>query len=283
MIKTRPLSFYWFNMRLGQATDYTRYFEYPRALELLEIEPGRPLSLLDVGSGRLGQFPLFLASRFPFLSVCSSDPRDDFSEQRRHITRLGLDQALQTGRLRLEQMDILSPVFGESSFDRITCISTIEHIPEAGDSEAIRQMARLLKPSGRLVLSVPFNFFRSGDLYRPERAYAIGGEPNLPNRGRQFFERVYDASSFQERLLVPSGLRLERAIYFGEPGFSFGRFIHRGYRKHDAFPNLLLKMRAIQVLIPWISGVFLKEISEQDYDAEDWSGVGMLVSLKKNP
>ena len=92
---------------------------------------------------------------------------------------------------------------------------------------------------------------------------------------------MYDPTAFQQRLLEPSGLSLERTIYFGEPGFSFGRFIHRGYTKRDLIPRLLLKMRAIQILIPWISGAFLKEISEQDYDAEDWSGVGMLVSLRK--
>jgi len=284
VIQPSPLSFFFFNLRQGQATDYARYFEYPKAVEMMEIEEGESLSLLDVGSGRQGQFPLYLAAKFPQLSVCSSDPREDFTEQRQRVEALGLRASVEAGRLRFEQMDILSPVFPEAHFDRISCISTIEHIPGDGDTAAIRNMARLLKPGGLLVVSVPFNWYHSGEIYREEPMYSVphSGRQSAPGDRRCFFERVYDDPSLRQRLVEPSGLSLEKMIYFGEPGFSFGRFIHRGYWNEDFFPRCLLKLRLIQLFIPLISPVFLKVIEANEFDAEDWSGVGLIMSLRKN-
>ncbi len=285
LIQARPFAFYVWNLRLKHGTDYTRYFEYPKAVEMMSVEVGDRLSLLDVGSGRLGQFPLFLASSFPQLSICASDPRDDFREQLEYVEKLGLQSALASGRLRLESMDILAPIFPDQTFDRITCISTLEHIPGEGDTTAIRNMARLLKPGGLLVLSVPFNRYHNGEIYRAERMYAVGGGDGgqAASNGRYFFERIYDEPSLRCRLLEPSGLQIERTVYFGEPGYSFGRFIHAGYYQGRTLPKLLLKSRVVQILMPWLSPMFLKEITPEQFDAEDWSGVGVLIALRNPP
>jgi SAM-dependent methyltransferase len=282
MVRVRPLSFYLFNLRLGQGTDYTRYFEYPKALQMLDIEREQRLSLLDVGSGRRGQFPLFLASKFPNLSVCCSDPRNDFKDQMQSVKKLGLNAALDSGQLRLESMDILSPTFPDESFDRITCISTVEHIPEDGDTVALRNMARLLRPGGLLVLSVPFNWYRNGENYSVGPTYPVPGSPGGDAiLGRHFFERIYDPKSLQARLVAPSGLHPEKVVYFGEPGFSFGRFIHEGYRGKRLIPRVLFRLRLAHLSVPLTAPLFLKEIEPTSYDAEDWSGVGVLVSLRK--
>ncbi len=50
--------------------------------------------------------------------------------------------------------DITKPKITKQ-FDLITCISVLEHIPN--HEEAIRQMFRLLKPGGYLVLTFPYN------------------------------------------------------------------------------------------------------------------------------
>jgi 2-polyprenyl-3-methyl-5-hydroxy-6-metoxy-1,4-benzoquinol methylase len=283
MLRASRLSFYVFNLRLGQGTDYTRYFEYPKALEMLAIGDVERLSVLDVGSGRRGQFPLFLAAKFPQLSVCSSDPREDFGEQKESVKKLGLQAALNSGRLRLEAMDIQSPIFPDETFDRVSCISTVEHIPEEGDSTAMRNMGRLLKPMGLLVLSVPFNSYRNGEIYRRERAYPVPQRQgsNAVSLRRHFFERVYDEESLNRRIIGPSGLELEQIVYFGEPGFSFGRFMHHGFRKKGVLATLLFASRLVHLSIPLTSSLFLRQIEAQAFDAEDWSGVGVLLSLRK--
>lgn len=43
--------------------------------------------------------------------------------------------------------------FADDSFDKILCSEVIEHIPDA--PKALREMCRILKPTGRLVLSTP--------------------------------------------------------------------------------------------------------------------------------
>jgi len=274
------LEFYWFNLKLGLGTDYTRYLEYPKVLEFLEIPSQTSQTLLDVGSGRRGQFPLFLAHKFRQLTVYSTDPREDFMEQMRLVKKLGLEEDVQSKRLRLQQVDVLAPAFDGERFDRISCISTIEHIPGNQDTKAIQNMAKLLKPNGLLVLSIPFNTYRYADVYQRSRAYAVPGKAE--NGNRHFFERIYDPQTLQERLISPSGLTLEKQYYFGEPGFSLGRWMHRGAKGKDLVARIVFKSYLLHLLIPFLSPLFLKEIAPDSYDTEDWSGVGTILRLRKS-
>jgi SAM-dependent methyltransferase len=45
--------------------------------------------------------------------------------------------------------------FPDGDFDCVTCIEVLEHIPEALRAVAIREMRRVLRPDGRLVLRTP--------------------------------------------------------------------------------------------------------------------------------
>jgi SAM-dependent methyltransferase len=57
-------------------------------------------------------------------------------------------------RLRVEDATRLS--FADAAFDVVGSFSTIEHIPGAGERRAaLREMARVLKPGGHLVVTVP--------------------------------------------------------------------------------------------------------------------------------
>src|SRR3981081_133204 len=91
------------------------------------------------------------------------------------IRRLGLPSlrgvdlvALQGAGFEMVQADVMALPYADASFDLILCISTLEHIGldvsgyggkaqnEAGDVLAIREMARILAPTGRLLITVPF-------------------------------------------------------------------------------------------------------------------------------
>jgi SAM-dependent methyltransferase len=45
--------------------------------------------------------------------------------------------------------------FKEQSFDVILCSEVLEHLPEGVDEKALAEMARLLRPGGRLLITVP--------------------------------------------------------------------------------------------------------------------------------
>jgi SAM-dependent methyltransferase len=46
--------------------------------------------------------------------------------------------------------------FGAADFDTVICIQTLEHTPKP--QELVRELARVLRPSGRLFLMAPFSF-----------------------------------------------------------------------------------------------------------------------------
>ncbi len=72
--------------------------------------------------------------------------------------------------LTITKGDVRSMPFDDSFFDLVFCISTIEHIGEdntvygvsvrdqgvGGDVEALREICRVLRPRGRVIVTVPF-------------------------------------------------------------------------------------------------------------------------------
>jgi SAM-dependent methyltransferase len=56
-----------------------------------------------------------------------------------------------TPRVRIEHVDLQDIPFPDNTFDYITCISTVEHVPNP--ARAMTEMVRCLKPGGRLLLT----------------------------------------------------------------------------------------------------------------------------------
>ena len=103
----------------------------------------------------------------------------------------------------------------DSFFDKILCISTIEHIWD--DTKAIQEMARTLKPHGILAITCPFSICYSQNPYKPglDSLYADAG-------------RIYTKETLFSRLINPSGLSL-----VGGYGFSLSP---KEWRSHH-FPS----------------------------------------------
>ena len=70
----------------------------------------------------------------------------------------GDSAGLQVGNWDQSSLDIISDITGipepDASFDAIMCVEVFEHLPEP--IKAIQEFARLLKPGGYLILTVPF-------------------------------------------------------------------------------------------------------------------------------
>jgi len=60
------------------------------------------------------------------------------------------------GSWGLVNADVLCPPFADNVFDRVICAEVCEHLHE--DMRALRQMARILKPGGRIAVTVPTAF-----------------------------------------------------------------------------------------------------------------------------
>lgn len=235
--------FYFFNAKLGlrwfvKSVNYWRLIEYPWAANRMKLLPG--CRILDIGSASYNLLPLLLASDGYSVYATDIDPRLD-----------RLKTVSPGDNLVIEKADATALPYQEAFFDRVSAISTIEHIPDKGDVLAIRQMARVLKPGGRLVITVPFSknyreTFVQKDVYSQE----YEGEP-------VFYQRHYDADTIYSRLVEPSGLRLIETAYFGE------RFL-RFEKLFDRLPLLLTI--PFRWLMPLFTMMFTVKLNESDHE-----------------
>lgn len=119
--------------------------ELPRVKRVLGILSGlQPESLLDVGSGR-GVFLFPFLRRFPGVPVTSLDLLPHRVELLSDISRGGY------GQLTALRQDITQWDMPDDSFDVVTLLEVLEHIPDVG--AAVKAAVRLAKRC--VVVTVP--------------------------------------------------------------------------------------------------------------------------------
>ena len=138
------------------------------------VTPERPQALLDIACGT-GDFALAQARR---MHADSRITGLDLSEGMLAVMREKVEKAGLAGRISCEQGDCEQMRFAEGSFDCATIAFGIRNF--AHREAALREILRVLKPGGRLVileLSVPENrFLRWGyNLYFKHFVPWIGG------------------------------------------------------------------------------------------------------------
>lgn len=111
------------------------------------LRPG-DLRTLDAGSGN-GGFAMYAARRGNHALGISFDAGEVAAAKRR-AALLGLDRAeFMLGDLRT--FGELGPELGE--FDQILCLEVVEHLLE--DARLLADLANVLRPGGRLILTTP--------------------------------------------------------------------------------------------------------------------------------
>jgi len=181
--------------------DSVRYFELDTIWRWLPRES--QISLLDVSSPRLLS-ALWLFENRRVRSTMINPDMADILETSTLLCQSGLRR-----RCMLAACLAGTPPFRKESFDVVCSISVLEHIPD--DVAALRGMWHLLKPGGRLLLTVPCEAERSEE-YIDRNVYGI-----LPpdERGLWFWQRFYDAALLHERIFAITGAP-RRAIVYGE-------------------------------------------------------------------
>jgi len=144
---------------------WSRKWEYPWAVLNADLQAG--MRVLDVGSGG-SPFPVYLA-----MSGFECYAADPYLDQGRHMkswrrrflsflriaNAWGLPPGADKGNKRLALVRYYSEIIQELSlpegfFDRVFCISVMEHIPKSEWPLCIKQLAKVVRHGGRLLLTL---------------------------------------------------------------------------------------------------------------------------------
>ena len=173
--------------------DYMRCAEFDALLRQLQLS--LQMTVLDVSSPQW--FSMFLAKQHPdvvfhYINIVANE-LDPYRE---------LARANGIGNLDYQIADARKLPFHDNSFDRVVSISVLEHIypAEGGDVQALKEISRVLRPGGELLLTVPYK-------EKANIVYADGPVYERSGQAQNFFAREYDESTFAD-LLTQSGLTL---------------------------------------------------------------------------
>ena len=186
-------------VRVVVPLDPSRYLELPWASRELAARPGA--RVLDLASPKLLAVVLARAG----VEVVSVDRLESEIESWRRLAP----------GVRFEVADGRSLPFEDASFDHVYSISVLEHIPEPGDEEALRELARVVKRGGRIAVTLPYaERYREDWHDRPAYGAAADGE-------RHFFQRWYDDARL-DRLLAaaPELLLRDRSVVRLQPNWN---------------------------------------------------------------
>lgn len=179
--------------------DSTRYFEFAEVWK--SATASGFTRHLDVSSPRWVPLLLLQATPGATSDLINPDPAD-LAETRTLAAAMGLD-----ARARFFGGVVEQAPYEPASFDLITCVSVLEHIPE--DEGAVRTMWSLLRPGGRLLLTLPC-MSAAAEQYISHNHYGVlaaGAD------GYTFWQRYYDGRRLAGSVYTITGPPVRAAVY----------------------------------------------------------------------
>lgn len=194
---------------------YWRAAEFAYVWSQLTPPPGA--RILDIGSPK--DLAAMLARHRRYEIVATDILPEAITLSHRYACAQGLE-GRGPGRVHSEVQDGRALPYDDGSFDAAYSVSVLEHIPDNGDSLAIRELIRVVRPGGVVVVTVPFDrryreTFVTGPVYerRP-----LASEPI-------FFERHYDRDALMQRLISTEAAELADWRLWGEGAFRMERVL----------------------------------------------------------
>lgn len=188
--------------------------------------------MLDVGCGD-GSFTTVLGRDFQHVS--GIDVQEDALRRFR-------ESVAGDARYEVENMSASAMTFPDAHFDTIVSIETLEHIPDLAG--AAKEMHRVLRPGGELLITVPNRWFpfenhgmRIGSWERHGRIPLLTYLPFLHRRWS--LARVFKASDL-DALFVPHGMERTATDY------AWPTFEHGGNRLQPLLKPLFGAMRTLE-------------------------------------
>lgn len=142
---------------------WSRRWEYPfeaqKVLDYIATQSGRPLKMLDGGSG-VTYVPYYLVEKYPDLSVICCDTNASYAPMFQAI-----NQTVGHEKVTFQQAMLQKLPYEDGSLDIVCCISVLEHTDNY--DEIVNEFARVLRSDGLLVLTFDLSLDGKFTLSRP--------------------------------------------------------------------------------------------------------------------
>ena len=259
---------------------FPRNIEYPLVINKLNIYKGQ--SVLDIGTGTFGVplVPFYLAKHGAIVYCLDFDKNFKLLEE--YAYKYGFGDYVKKKKLNIKIGDTRNLPFPDNFFDRVSAISSIEHIPYDGDIQAIREIMRVLKPDGKAVITVDCLgsyleewqkvSFYPGYEYEERILNQKSAIKNEEEKAYTFFIRFYDRKNLFERLVNPLELELIEAGFYGER-FNIRHYFNPGVNKFIG--------KFFSCTQPLIALSFYRKIKESDNLKKFFGIVGYIILRKK--
>ncbi len=226
--------------------DYWRVFEFIVTYDFLRAQSGE--RILDASSPKL--LSMLLASKIG----ANIFPIDIYDDGGLSDTKL-FNEGTPNSQLNIDFGDMRHLQFPDASFNKVFTISVLEHVfpPVGGDVTALRELTRVLKDEGILVVTVPFSKKHvieniNADVYERKR--------NSTDE-QLFYQRRYDEQSLSTLIAAVPELIIERQEYVCERFFHMeGKELWKFIGEGNKAKRLLLAP-----FYPLFSILFLKRTS----------------------
>lgn len=203
--------------RLILPVSYWRLAEF--AYVLNQFSTARGTRILNVGSPKE---LAYILARTNACSVFASDIlRDEVRLSRAYSVAQDLS-GLGNGQVHDEVQDGRNLGYADDTFDGAYSVSVLEHIPDEGDSVAIKEMVRVVRPGGRIVVTVPY-----GVNYREDWVNRHVYERQREGDRAVFYQRHYNEEALRKRLLEPSGAKVVDIEIWRERGLPVEDLLNR--------------------------------------------------------
>lgn len=179
-----------------------RLIEYPRVTDILEAPTGS--RVLDIGSGT-SSYPMMLALEGATVVAVELEPARA-AWQRDKARKLNL-------KVLPVVADACALPFASNTFQRITSVSVIEHIPN--DRAVGEEIGRVLCPNGLAALSVPFTFRERKGFFSGIKHFERIAPNEFVQQGRGNLVRFYTNADLAERFAQPMRGQIEHKSFFG--------------------------------------------------------------------
>ncbi|MEA5509373.1 class I SAM-dependent methyltransferase [Crocosphaera sp. UHCC 0190] len=200
--------------------NYVRIIELPLTWYLLE--PDQKHKILDISSPKL--LSLFLSAN-NYNNLTISDISDYFVKDfEKYAKKFAISPEIAV-------FDAKSIPYPENTFDRVFSVSVLEHVPDTGDMEIVKDVARVLKPGGIFVITLPaYENYLEEWLKNTKISW-----PTVTNsQGESFFQRRYDETAIEKRF-ENLGLEIKDIIYIAEKPIKKPQINDQGLLLHNVY------------------------------------------------